>query len=1036
MNRYYRGVWAWMTLVLTAGTALSYSSPPPKDLKFTQLGIAEGLSQGMINAILQDRKGFIWFATKDGLNRYDGYRFISLSHEIDNPDSLAISDINELFEDREGTLWVGTNGGGLDQRDAGGERFVHFRHAEDDPLSIDNDYISAIGEDGRGNIWVGTEKGLDYLRRGTGEFIHFRPDPADRDSIGGIGIQFIAGDEDGRIWVGIQDGGLDCYDPRTGRFRHYRHDPSNPASLDSDAVTAVCLGPGGEVWVGTDTGLNLLDPATGRVVRFQDPSHPIRLITGIDLDRDGHIWANTFGDGLFCLERTSGTFVQYRSDPDDPESLGNNTLNSLLIDKAGILWVGSNGFGISKTDLERKKFVNYRHDRLNPNSPSFSSVRCIFQCRDGALFVGGYGGLDRLDRKSEQWKHIRLGGVSAYNAFAMCPCSDDEREGIWIGTEGDGLLRYNPVRRTLRPASEAGLVGRDVYALRRDGAGGLWIGTNLGLNRFDPREGTFRFYGLGKDGLPKLGASGNYEVRSLHKDRDGILWVGTSRLGIFAFDQATSRFRRLAHAADDPRSLSNNFVLSLYEDGRGRLWTGTNGGGLNLLNRSEGTFSHLTKADGLPNDVVYGILEDDEGNLWLSTNLGISKFNPEKRTFRNFDERDGLIGNEFNSCAYFKDSRSGEMFFGGVDGVTAFRPGEIKDNPYVPSIVITDFKIFNRSVKPGPNSVLKASISDTRDLKLSYRDSMISFEFVGLHYAAPEKNLYAYKLEGFDGEWNLVDAARRFAIYTNLKPGRYLFRVKGSNGDGVWNETGVSLPIRISPPFWRTWWFICLSAALIGAAALAAYLYRIRQLKNRERHLTRLVEQRTDALNRANEQLAAANQELERLTLTDPLTQLPNRRNFEIIFDQEWKRCSREAHPLSILVVDIDFFKLYNDRYGHLSGDHCLQQVAASLQRCACRAGDFVARVGGEEFVAVLSNTPSQGAAVVAERMRRGVEELCLAHHSSAAAPVVTVSIGVVTVVPGRDQSGEALIAAADRALYRAKEEGRNRVQANDRPVI
>ena len=1036
MNRNNRNPLKRLILLLLAVPVFLHSYSNKKDLKFTQLGITEGLSQGVINSILKDRKGFMWFATKDGLNRYDGYRFISFSNEIDNPDSLVISDISALFEDRQGTLWVGTNGGGLERMEGGGERFVHYRHAGRNPESIGDDYITAIGEDQQGNLWVGTEKGLDCLLRGTGRFVHFRHNPASPDGVGGTRIQFIAGAGNGLVWVGIQKGGLDCYNPKSGRFSHYRHDPRNPGSLDSDTVTAICFAPGGEIWIGTDTGLNLLDPTTGKVGRFQDKSNPVGLVTGIGIDAAENIWVSTLAAGLFCLDRSDGTFVQYKSDPENPESINNNSIKTLLIDEAGILWLGSNGFGISKTDLERKKFVNFCHDRLNPGGLSFSSIRSIYQSRDRSLLIGGYGGLDRLDRKSGQWKHVSLDHVDYYSVFAICPRSDDTRDLIWVGTEGEGLLIYDPVRQVIRPSPVPGLVGRDIFSLYKDRAGELWIGTNLGLNHFDPRKGEYRFYGLGKEMIPELGASETYEVRSLCEDKNGILWIGTSRLGIYSFDKETGRFRRFFHDANDRRSLSNNFVHSIYEDRQGRLWAGTNGGGLNLLNRPDGAFSHFTRTDGLPNNVVYGILEDDEANLWLSTNLGISRFSPVTLKFRNFDEKDGLVGNEFNSCAFFRDTWSGEMFFGAVSGVTAFIPGEIKDNPYLPSLLLTDFKIFNRSVKPGDNSVLKESISDAKAISLSYRDSMITFEFVGLHYAAPGKNLYAYKMEGFDREWNFVDAGRRFAIYTNLKPGKYIFRVKGANSDGVWNENGVSLQIRISPPFWKTWWFYLLSGVLIGMAALAAYQYRIRQLKNREKHLSQLVEQRTDALNRANEQLATANQEMERLSLTDPLTQLPNRRNFEIIFDQEWKRCSRESHPLSILMIDIDFFKPYNDSYGHLLGDSCLKQVAASIQRCISRAGDFVARVGGEEFVAVLSNTHSQGAYKVAERVRLSVEELHIPHRSSASGSVVTISIGVVTIVPGRDKVSDELMALADRALYQAKEEGRNRVKAVGETVI
>ena len=530
-------------------------------------------------------------------------------------------------------------------------------------------------------------------------------------------------------------------------------------------------------------------------------------------DSQGFIWIGT-EDGL---NRYDGyTFKVYRYDPSKLHSLNQNTIMSLYEDSSGRLWIGTED-GLNMLDQKKEKFICYRSSPRDSYSLSHNFIKVILEDSKGILWIGTYGG-----------------GLNK-----LVPSLNEGNPPTFIHYQSKASDFHS-------------LSNNYILSIHEDKFGAIWIGTEEGFNKFDREKDQFTRY---KNDPHDHHSLSNNNIMSIYEDRLGVLWIGTVD-GLNRFDPGKEQFIQYHTDPDDPHSLSDDRIISMYEDQSGVFWIATSGG-LNKFDREKETFAHYTVKDGLPNDVIYAILEDNKGNLWLSTNKGISKFNPETKTFKNYDVKDGLQSNEFNARGFYK-GRDGEMFFGGINGMNSFYPEGIRDNPYIPRVVITDFQIFNMSVPVGEGPekrfILKKPITETKEIKLSYKDRILSFEFAALHYASPEKNQYAYIMEGLEKEWNYV-GNRRFVSYTNLHPGDYTLRVKGSNNDGIWNEEGVSLKITITPPFWQTLWFRIMAALAIMAMIFSVYQVRTHAIRRRAHELEQRVEERTSELNAANKEI-------------------------------------------------------------------------------------------------------------------------------------------------------------------------------------
>lgn len=830
------------------------------DIRFEHISIDQGLSQNTPKCILQDRRGFLWFGTRDGLNRYDGYKFEVFRHDPENPNSLSNNNIWKLYEDKEGFLWIGTDEG-LNRFDPRTGSFEHFRSETGNRGSLSNNIVFCIYEDSSENLWVGTEKGLDLFDSQRVTFGHYFHDPLDPGSISDDEINFIHEDKSGSLWVGT-GGGLNKFVPQHGTFERFIHQPGNPNSLIDNTLLCICEDRQGILWIGTDKGLNRFDPKTGIFKAYiHDPGDPGSLsydeVYSILEDRHGTLWVCTWGGGINKLIPGTDSFQHIRQNPQVPLSLSNDEPTTAFEDRTGILWFGNANGGINKYNPRSAAFEHFIHNPQNPNSLCDNNVSAILEApkASGILWIGTNGkGFCRFDRKRNSIKHYihdpqNPNSLSNNDIY----CIHEDHAGIlWIGTDG-GLNRFNPrtgnfKRYIHNPGKADSLSSRYVTAIYEDAAGILWLGTwEGGMNKFNPKTNSFKHYKHKSNDIDSLSHN---NIESIIGDRNGNLWIATKN-GLNRFDPGEDKFTRYFHEYKNAASLSYDNVVSLFEDSSGKIWVGTMGGGLNKLDPEENKFSYYGEKNSIPSDVIYGILEDNEGYIWLSTNKGLARFDPQHYTSTNFNEKDGLQGNLFNHNSLYKDTE-GKLYFGGVNGLNAFFPQRLESSVQPPPVVITAFQKFNQDVK------LAAPVCETKEIHLSHKEYFFSFEFAALDFTAPGNNKYEYKMEGLDAGWIQTDADRRFANYTITKAGEYTFRVRASNSHGAWNKQGVALKVIIHPPFYKTWWFQVLMLIFLAMLPLLWHRARVRNLKKQQEILEKLVNERTKELLAAKERAEEA----------------------------------------------------------------------------------------------------------------------------------------------------------------------------------
>jgi len=617
--------------------------------------------------------------------------------------------------------------------------------------------------------------------------------------------------QDQVIWLGTYQG-LSRFDMQTETWRTYRYQADAPHSLSANIVRAIYPAANGKLWVGTHSGgLNLFDPTTERFSRYQaDRNHPAaisdNIIFSVYQAQDGTLWIGTALGGVNKLDPQRKKFRLYQPQANNPQSLSALDVFGLYIDRAGIVWIGTAGGGLNKFDPQTEQFTRYQHDDQQPQSLSHNFVHSILEDREGALWVGTWGGgLNKFDR--------RMGQFTAYKNDPNDPDS----------------LSDNTVR-----------------AIAEDDDGNLWVGTaSTGLNKFDRQTGHFRHYRYYPDQPDGLMSD---NIWNIFKDRQGYLWISTGQ-GLEQFDPKTEQFTHYRHDDQNPQSLTANTVYNMYEDDAGMLWLAT-AQGLNRFDRTTQQFTHYLAQDGLPDNRVQNVVADQQGYLWLGTVKGLARFDPKTETFKVYDASDGLQGDFFREWAYAR-SANGELYFGGINGLNRFHPDEITDNPNLPPVVLTDLLLFNQSVPIGADSVLAQQMSSTEAITLAPDQTVFGLEFAALNYTSPNKNRYAYLMEGFDKAWVATTAQRRLAAYTNLNPGRYVFRVKATNNDGLWSDREVALNITILPPWWKTWWF----RALVLSSMLGGLAWRWHRIEAQKRHLQQVVTERTAALSERENRL-------------------------------------------------------------------------------------------------------------------------------------------------------------------------------------
>ncbi len=792
------------------------------DIRFARISRTQGLSQTRVDQIVQDDLGFIWFGTQYGLNRYDGYHFKVFAHDKSDPRSLGGVAIYSLFKDHSGAIWVGC-AHSLDRFDAQSSTFEHF-HVDPGDGSADSDVtVRHISEDPAGALWLSTTTGLYSLDPVTRRTTRLRHDPADPDSLADDHIKFTGTDRRGQFWV-ADAGGLEQLEPVTHKVRlRIPIRESRDLSFYEDR--------NGTFWVlyASGNGIARFDRDTRQLTRYtfnseEHPGGPLTGTIGMIEDHNGTLWVGTLSDGLLKLDTQYSTAVRYRNRPENPQSLAENRITRLYEDRGGNIWTG---LGASEPNLFATRQPGFEALPPDPDSgPNLGEdlVNCLYEDHSGYLWVCMTGVLERLNRKTGQYTHYAIPGA----ATDVISIIEDSQGFMWLGTSGQGLHRLNPetgqVTRSFRhnPADPTSLSNDVVQRLFIDHTGTLWAATWDGFNRFDSARGRFKTY--------LTNANDRNEATPIAEDGSGHLWLGTVFSGLVSFDPVTEQLQAFEYRPN-PRGADSGSdkTNSVYIEGPRSIWAGTQNGLYRLDPRTGATQAWFIK-DGLPSNAISCILADAHRNLWISTNRGVAKFNPVTQTFKQYSVADGLPGQDLTGWWACFRSPSGEMFFGGFHGATAFFPDRILDDTYAPPIVLTGFQLSGAGIDPRRALLLDRSIAHATGRTLLFNENSFTIEFSALSFRSPETNRYRYQLRGLDAMWHEAASDRRVASYTTLPPGSYEFRVQGATSRGPWSEPGVILPITILPPWWSTWWFDALVGCALLLVLFLAYQLRLRQL--------------------------------------------------------------------------------------------------------------------------------------------------------------------------------------------------------------
>ncbi len=787
---------------------------------FERITTDNGLSQSDINTIHQDKDGFMWFGTHDGLNKYDGYSFKIFNPDSNIPESITNNLIFDIEEDQNGNFWIGTTGGGLIFFDKSSEKFKTYTYDKNNLKSINSNYIYNIYIDRENRLWIGTSEGLNMLNlensNNVVEFQRFKPhlEPF-IPNINVSSVNTIYQDRKGRIWTGGPGGLYRLSRERNGDmyFKFLNED----IGLPNLAVSSIDEDKEGRLIIATNKGL-FYQSKIDTSLKFK------KILNGnfrCLLADENIIWAGN-ESGLDYLKISSDKefpelIQHFEYNPTNPNSLSKNIVTSLFKDKTGIIWIGTNGGGVNKFNPGRNRFDHVRKT-LKPNSLSYDKIRSFFEDSNGNLWIGTEGGgVSMKPKQSKDNTFFNFDTVT--NIFAIEEIELGNRKKLLFGSRNlislymlditdPSKIRTNKIL----PVEE---ITGGVFSILSDSNKTIWIGTyEVGIYRWTPKRGTNQYVTDIFMSNPNDPSSiSNNIIRNIYEDSKGNIWFATGDgLNRLTKEEALKKhpkFQVYKHIVRDKTSISHNYILPIYESAKGELWIGTFGGGLNKFipetENNPASFKSYSDKDGLPNKVIKGILEDESGNLWLSTNKGLSKFNPELEIFKNYDVNDGLQSNEFQELACLK-RRNNEMLFGGINGFNSFFPKNLVENTFEPETIITNFLISNQPVstrdKINDRVILEKTISKTQEINLKYFENNISFEFAALHYAASQKNQFAYKLEGFEKNWEQTTSNKRFASYTNLEPGIYTFYVKATNNDGLWDKTPSKIQINISPPYW------------------------------------------------------------------------------------------------------------------------------------------------------------------------------------------------------------------------------------------
>lgn len=871
-------------------------------IDFTSLNSKNGLSSNSVNAILKDRYGLVWFATEDGLNKFDGTNFTVYKHRSEDPTGLLANDIRALHEDRSGNLWIGSSGGSLSRYDRNKNTFINFPAALG-PHSISSDVVKSICSDVSGKIWVATYTGLDIFNPKNKTSRKLILPKTENGIDPSMLVSCLYEDSRNNMWIGTTVG-LYRYDRTSNKVKHFQSSKSLSASLSGDLVTSIAEDSNKNIWIGTKTGLSKFLPATNSFENFthlrNDPKSLIsNSIQTLAADSGDQLWVGT-EEGLNVLNIRTGELSKYLPDHRNTYSLTGKSIKYVCIDKQGVYWLAIYRGGVNKYDANLNLFHLKQSNMYDLNGLNASIVTSFAESENARIYVGtDGGGLNVFDRNTELFKRIKISPAEESNATGLTILSMKmaRTKKLYIGTYGMGLFVMDTgteqVRQFQRGERSDQLNSNEIFCIKEDSKGQIWIGTNGGgVNVMNSDHKVLTKYVNEPKGKKVIPA--NNFIRFIEEDNDGNMWIGSYGSGIAIFDVSKKKF---AHFNKANSGLPSNVSLSILKDSRGDIWVGTLNGGLSFYDKAKRRFLTFAEKDALNNSTVYAIVEDSKGKIWVSTNQGISSFDRKTKKFTNFTIYNGIQNNNFIIGAGFK-SRDGEIFFGGAEGFNYFNPRNFKKNKHVPAVVLTDLKIDNNSVNPTFDGALNAHISAAKEINLGYGQNFM-LHYTGLNYTATPENRYAYWLEGFDKKWIKAGTAKSVS-YTNLDPGEYIFHVKAANNDGVWSNKETTIKINVRPPFWRTIYAYILYAMAISGAILYSRHLGIKKLKLRFATLQENI--------RVEQMLEQERKEAERLRELDQL-----KIKFLTDLSHEFRT------PLSLIMGPVEKL-IYEDEEGVISG--------------------------------------------------------------------------------------------------------------------
>ncbi len=888
-------------------------------LRFERLTINDGLSLSSVYSIYQDSKGFMWFGTEDGLNKYDGQRFRIFRPEPGNPYSLANKWTEIIYEDSKAQIWFGSKGG-LTRFDPKLEIFSRYTSKEM-LHKLSGDTISYLVEDGNkklwvgtssginmidlvtnqvqfkdlmeiqifninplpnGDIWVGTSKGIFIKKAGDASFLSINVDNPGYSKSNGMAILH---DNNGNIWAGV--GNI------LFRYDQIKNLLINQCTIGTETfgnhnvqIEKMVMDNQQNLWLSTSDGLYKFSTQSGKInsiFKTDDVSHSLanNSIKSILLDKQGNLWYGTFEEGIYRIDTKTNAYVNFRNNPADPQSLSENGINCIFEDLAGKIWFGTFGAGISIYNPSGHKFGLIGYNPLNKYSLSSNFIWNIWETNDDFLLIGtndkGLNMLDLNSGKVEFFDHEpnnekSLSHSSVRNVY------QDSKNRIWIGTDGGGLNLFRPRSRTFthfkkNDADSLSISSNSVRVIKEDQEGRLWVGTRTGLNLFDPEMHTFKRYL--HDDQDSNSISNDFVYSAIYQDKNGYLWIGTYGGGLNRLDIKSGIFKHFLFDPDNLETISDNIVFSIFEEDSGSLWVGTNNG-LNKFDPQTGKFQRFGIYDGLPNEVIYGILPGEGDDLWLSTNRGICRFNANTLKVKNFSTKDGLQSNEFNGGAFHR-GHSGMLYFGGVYGLNIIDPkldyvDENKSKMVITSLEILGHEVItlpdtsgsnsiNKIIKKGEQYFLQKNISFTDEIILNYKYRFFSIGYAALNSPGHDNLRYQYILEGLDNTWNDV-GNRNFITFANIDPGKYTLKVRSENADGILGIVTDELTIIVTPPFWKTWWFFLIEIFILITIVGFLYKYLLKLKTNR------LLRIQNEKINQANLKLIESENNLKEINVT------------------------------------------------------------------------------------------------------------------------------------------------------------------------